>query len=296
MTEIQFLVQQLTNGLILGSTYSLVAIGLTMVFGVLGVINLAQGEIFMVGAFGGLLALQAGFGLPGALLAGIIAAGLCGYLIERFALRPLPSGVDPHIPMVSTIGAGILLQEIAAGYFSAREQPYITPDFLATTFDIGPIKLDALNIFIISLTLILTVGLSLFLSKARLGLAIRAVAENPGIAQLMGVNRVAVVALVFVLSSVLAGIAGVLVGMYFHNISPFVGIGISLKGLAAVILGGLGSVNGAVVAGFVIGVSEVMAVSYFDASWRDAVAFGVMILVLLLRPSGLFGRAVAEKV
>jgi branched-chain amino acid transport system permease protein len=296
MAEFLFLLQQLANGLILGGAYSLVAIGLTLVFGVLGVVNLAQGQIFMVGAFAGLWALQSGLGLIGALLMGTFAAGVLGLAMERLALRPLPAGVDPHIPMVSTIGVGILVQEVAVRLLSARQQPYPTPPFLREHLALGPMRFDGLDLFILGLTLALTAGLGVFLARARLGIAIRAVAENPRMARLMGIDRAAIVALVFALSSALAGIAGVLVGMYFNNLSPFIGIGISLKGLAAVIFGGLGSVGGAALAGFIIGVTEVMTVSFVDASWRDAVAFGVMILILLLRPTGLFGKPAVEKV
>lgn len=296
MGNLQFFAQQLANGLILGSAYGLVAIGLTLVFGVLRVVNLAQGEILMVGAFAGLLAMQNGLGLPVALAAGALSAGVTGVAMERFALRPLPAGGDPHIPMVSTIGVGIVLQEIAAKLFSGRQRPYPTPDFLAASVTLGPVRFDAVNLFILGLALALMTTLSLFIARTKLGLAIRAVAEDARVAGLMGINSVVVVPLVFAISSALAGVAGVLVGMYFNNLSPFVGVGIGLKGLAAVIFGGLGSVTGAVVAGFVIGVSEVMTASYIAASWRDAVAFGVMILVLLARPSGIFGKPPVEKV
>jgi branched-chain amino acid transport system permease protein len=296
MDQISFLAQQLANGVVLGGAYSLVAIGLTLVFGVLGVINLAQGQIFMVGAFAGLLAIQNGLGLLGALLVGAIAACAVGLAMERFALRPLPAGVDPHIPMVSTIGVGILVQELAVRYFSARQHPYPTPSSLAASFDLGLVRLDAVNLFILGLTVGLTLALSLVLMRTRFGVAVRAVAENPRISVLMGIDRRAIVTFVFVISSALAGIAGILVGMYYNNLSPFVGVGIGLKGLAAVILGGLGSVGGAVIAGFIIGIAEVMAASFIDASWRDAVAFGVMTAVLLLRPTGLFGMPMSEKV
>lgn len=296
MEEIEFFLRQLANGLILGSAYSLVAIGLTLVFGVLRIINLAQGEILMIGSFAGLLALQHGLGLPGALIAAAAVAGLVGLLMERLALRPLPAGVDPHIPMVSTIGVAIILQEIASKLFSARQYPYPTPEFLAARFRLGPVELDGVNLFILALALLLMVGLSLFINRTRLGIAVRAVAENARVAGLMGINRNVVVVLVFAVSSALAGLAGVLVGMYFNNLSPYIGIQIGLKGLAAVIVGGLGSVTGAVLAGFIIGVAEVMAASYLVSSWRDAVAFGVMILILFVRPTGIFGKALAEKV
>lgn len=296
MEQLPFFFQQLTNGLILGSVYSLVAIGLTLVFGVLGVINMAHGEMAMVGAFAGLLCLQAGVPAPAVLLVAALAAGLGGLLMERLALRPLPHGVDPHIPMVSTIGVSIIIQELATKAFTAKQRPYPTPGLLGERLRLGPIQVDYLHLVILGLALALMVGLKLFISRTKLGIAIRAVAENPRTAGLMGINERLIVALVFVISSALAGVAGALVGMNFNNISPFIGVPIGFKGLAAVIFGGLGNVTGAMVAGLVIGVSEVMAVGYVASSWRDAVAFGAMILILLVRPAGIFGTVGQEKV
>lgn len=291
-----FFFQQLTNGVILGSVYSLVAIGLTLVFGVLGVINMAQGEIFMVGGFAGLIALQLGWPLAlTLLLAASVAAGV-GIVLEQLALRPLPQSVDPHIPMVSTIGAAVILQEIVTRIFGSKQRPFPTPPGLGEATRIGPVRIDQLELLILALCVVLMVALKIFVDHTRFGMGIRAVAENPRTASLMGINVRRVVTLVFVISSALAGVAGVLIGMNFNNVNPFIGIPIGLKGLAAVIVGGLGNVTGAMAAGLVIGVSEVMAVGYIASSWRDAVAFGAMIVILLLRPTGIFGTVLQEKV
>jgi branched-chain amino acid transport system permease protein len=296
MDALQFFVQQLGNGVILGSAYALVAIGLTLVFGVLGVINLAQGEILVVGAFAGLVCLERGAGLPLALLAGGSAAAVLGVLIERVALRPLPASADPHVRMVSTIGVAVIIQQVVSRSFSARQHPYPTPAVLEGRVTIGPVQFDFVNLFILALAAVLMLALTYLIQRTKLGIAIRAVAESPRTAAMMGINSVVVVSLVFAVSSALAGVAGVLVGMYFNNIGPFIGIPIGLKALAAVIFGGLGSVAGAVVASVLIGVAEVMTVSYIASSWRDAVAFIIIIAALLLRPSGLFGSKLAEKV
>jgi branched-chain amino acid transport system permease protein len=296
MDAFAFFVQQLGNGFILGSAYALVAIGLTLVFGVLNVINLAQGEIFMVGAFAGLACFEAGFGVTAALIAGAGASALLGLLIERLALRPLPVTADPHIGMVSTIGAAIIIQQLATRFLSARQRPYPTPALLSERVAIGPVSVDLLNLFILVLAAVLTIGLTLVVRHTKVGVAIRAVAESPRIAAMMGINSGVVVPIVFALSSAMAGVAGVLVGMYFNNIGPFIGIPIGLKALAAVILGGLGSVGGAVAASLLIGVAEVMTVAYISSSWRDAVAFAIIIGALLLRPTGLFGSKAAHKV
>lgn len=296
MLDLEFFLRQLVNGIILGSAYSLVGLGLTLVFGVLRVINLAQGELFMAGAFAGLLCLSAHFGLPIALVAGLTAAALLGLVMYWLVLRPLPVNADPHIPMIGTIGAAIIIQQVASRIFSAQQRPYPTPELLAGRLDLGPLQVDNLNIFILSFALAVMLGLIGLIKYTRMGIAIRAVAENPRMAGLMGINGTYTVAAVFAISSALAGIAGVLVGMYFNNVSPYIGVPVGLKGLAAVILGGLGSVLGAVVAGFVIGIAEVMSVAYFASSWRDATAFLVMIVILLIRPSGLFGKPAIERV
>ncbi|CAM5370305.1 branched-chain amino acid ABC transporter permease [Eoetvoesiella caeni] len=296
MSATEFFLQQLGNGLILGSAYALVAIGLTLVFGVLGVINLAQGEIFMVGAFAGLVCLEQGLGLPAALLAGAVCACIVGLLIERFALRPLPASIDPHIPLVCTIGAAVVLQQAAAMIFSTRQHAYPTPELLSGHMRLGSIQFDYINLFIISIALMLMATLAYLVRHTKMGLAIRAVAENPRTASLLGVNRKFVIAFVFGVSSALAGFAGVLVGIYFNNIGPFIGVPIAIKALAAVIFGGLGSIPGAVCASLIIGVAETMTVSYVASSWRDAVSFGVIILILLIRPLGLFGTPIVQKV
>lgn len=289
-------VQQLANGIVLGSVYALIAIGLTLIFGVLGLVNLAQGEFFMVGAYAGLLVLSHGLGVPAALLAGVLAAVAVGLLTEQLALRPLPHGIDPHIPMVATIGVSIVLQQIASKLFTTRALPYPTPPLLAERVGLGPVRVEYLDLLILALVVALMTALTLFLKRSKLGIAIRAVAENGRAASLVGINRHFVILAVFAISSALAGIGGVLVGMYFNNVNPYVGFPLALKGLAAVIIGGLGSAVGAVVAGLMIGIVEVLAVGYVSSSWRDAIAFGVMIIILLVRPAGLFGRPSAEKV
>lgn len=296
MLDLEFFLRQLVNGIILGSAYSLVGLGLTLVFGVLRVINLAQGELFMAGAFAGLLCLDAHFGLPIALVAGMGAAALLGLAMYCLVLRPLPVDADPHIPMIGTIGAAIIIQQVATRLFSAQQRPYPTPELLAGRLDLGVLQIEDLNIFILVFALAVMLGLIGLIKHTRIGIAVRAVAESPRMAGLMGIDGTYTIAVVFAISSALAGIAGVLVGMYFNNVNPYIGIPIGLKGLAAVILGGLGSVLGAVVAGFVIGIAEVMSVAYVASSWRDATAFVVMIVILLIRPSGLFGKPAIERV
>lgn len=294
--DVDFVLRELVNGIILGSTYSLAALGLTLVFGVMRVINLAQGEFLMAGAFAGLVCLQAGFGFPAALLAGVGCATLLGVATYWLALRPLPSGVDPHVPMIGTIAAAVIVQQVATRLFTARQQPFPTPAMLAGRMQLGPLDFEILDALILGAALSSMAALYVLILHTRLGLAIRAVAENPRIASLMGISRGATTGIVFAISSALAGIAGVLLAMHFNNVSPYLGVPVGMKGLAAVILGGLGNVPGALVAGFVIGLAEVTSVMFVDSSWRDAVAFVVMIVILLVRPSGLFGKPPVERV
>jgi branched-chain amino acid transport system permease protein len=294
--DVEFLIRQVANGIILGSTYGLVALGLTLVFGVLGVINLAQGELFMVGAFAGLVVLDAGFPLPLALIAGPACAALAGLALYLLVLRRLPAHADPHVPMIGTMAAAVVLQQVATRVFTARQHPYPTPESLQGVVRLGGLSLEALDVFIFVLALAVMAGLYVLVLRTRLGLAIRAVAENARMAALMGIGRDTTIATVFAISSGLAGLAGVLVGMFFNNVSPYIGVPVGMKGLAAVILGGLGSITGALVAGLIIGVAEVVSVAYVDSSWRDAVAFVVMIGILLARPRGLFGKPMLERV
>ena len=173
MEAFTFFCQQLGNGLILGSAYALVAIGLTLVFGVLNVINLAQGEIFMVGAFAGLACLEGGLGVTAALIAGGGASAVLGLLIERLALRPLPPSADPHIGMVSTIGAALIIQQLATRFLSARQRPYPTPTLLSERVAIGAVTVDLLNVFILVLAVALTVGLTLVVRHTKVGVAVK---------------------------------------------------------------------------------------------------------------------------
>jgi branched-chain amino acid transport system permease protein len=281
------LVEQVVNGIMLGSVYALIAIGYTLIFGVLGKLHLAHGEVFMVGAFVGLVvALR----LPSVLLAiaaAMIVTGMLGLLIERVAFRPL-RGAHHLAPLATTIGAGIVLQETMRWWFGAEQQGY--PQRLTVqTWSLGPLRVSSVQVFILGAAIVLMTALQLFLGRTRPGRAIRATAESPTVAGLLGVNVDGVVLVTFFVGSALAGAAGVLVGVAYNAVHPFIGVQMGIKGLVVMLLGGLGNVVGAMVGGLVLGVLEVLGAAYLASSYRDAFAFGALMLILLVRPEGLLG-------
>ena len=288
------LLQQLVNGVMLGAVYALIAIGYTLIFGVLGMLHLAHGEVFMVGAFVGLVVTTAYSGnVMLALAAAMLATGLLGVLIERVAFRPL-RGAHHLAPLATTIGAGIALQETARWYFGPEQKGF--PSTIALRlWEIGPLRMSSVQVFILASAVVLMAAVSLFLARTRAGRAVRATAEDPTVAGLLGVNVGAVIVLVFFVASALAGAAGVLVGLAYNSVHPFIGVQMGIKGLVVMLLGGLGNVPGAMVGGLVLGILEVLGVAYFASSYRDAFAFGAVMLMLLLRPEGLLGLRLARR-
>ena len=282
------LLQQVVNGVMLGAVYALIAIGYTLIFGVLGMLHLALGEVFMVGAFVGLVvAGRFGGNIVLALAAAMLATGLLGLIVERVAFRPL-RGAHHLAPLATTIGAGIALQETARWYFGPEQKGF--PSTVALTlWELGPLRVSSVQAFILVAALVLMGGVHLFLARTRAGRAVRATAEDPTVAGLLGVNVTAVVVLVFFVASALAGAAGVLVGLAYNSVHPFIGVQMGIKGLVVMLLGGLGNVPGAMLGGLVLGVLEVLGVAYFASSYRDAFAFGAVMVMLMLRPEGLLG-------
>ncbi len=283
--------QQLVNAISLGSVYALFALGFTLVFGVLGVINLSHGGVFMWGAYTA-LALLTWFSLPlwVALPAGILCAGCLGLLIDVLILKPLRNRQATHLmPMIATIGATILMTSLAQGIFGADNQRYPANLFPDLEFQWGGIRLTLLQTSIIVLSLLLTAAMVWILNKTRTGLALRAIAESRQASALLGIPVERLFHLTSFMAAALGGAAGILIGLSFNAISPFMGQPMLHKGIAAVILGGLGDVRGAVLGGFFLGASEVFAVTFFSSDYRDAFSFGLLFLMLLWRPQGLFG-------
>jgi branched-chain amino acid transport system permease protein len=280
--------QQLVNGLMLGGAYALVAIGYTLIFGVLNLLHLAHGEVFMVGAYVGLALALAGFS-PWVVLAGaMLAAATLGVLVERVAFRPVRNRGSHVTPLITTIAVGLVLQHVVVKIFGAEPVAFPAP-FTAAAMTIGPVTLTTLQLLILGTSLALMALLELVLRATPTGMAIRATAENQTVAGLMGINVSLAIVVTFAIASALAGAAGVLLAWNFTGLSPFFGVKVGLKGLAIMLLGGLGNVTGAMLGGLIIGIVEVMSVAYLASSYRDAFAFAVMILILMLRPTGLLG-------
>ncbi len=303
--------QQIINGLVLGSVYALVALGYTMVYGILQLINFAHGEVLMMGAMVALTVLHLlGLVFPElplalqlliATLAAIPVCMLLSATIERVAYRPLRN--SPRLaPLISAIGVSIVLQTLAMVIWSPN--PRVFPDMLPTTpFEIGGALLAPKQILILVVASVAMTGLLLLIHKTKLGRAMRAVSENPKIASLMGVNPDRIIAATFMLGAALAAIAGVLVGMNY-NIAHFtMGFLLGLKAFTAAVLGGIGNVGGAVLGGLLLGVIEALGAGYvgdltggfLGSHYQDIFAFAVLILVLLFRPSGLLGERVADR-
>jgi branched-chain amino acid transport system permease protein len=288
------LYQQLINGLMLGASYSLVAIGYTLIFGVLNLLYFAHGEVFMVGAFVGLyMVTLGGANIYVAMLGAMIASAVLGVIAVYVSVRPV-SKDHPLAPLISTIGLTIVIQNLAIYIFGGQQVAF--PDTISDAlYHIGPITISAVQIFILTVAVVLMALLWLFIERTKLGRAIRATAENHETAALLGVNVNRVVLVTFIIGSGIAGIAGVLDGIKNSGISPFMGLGAAVKGLIVMLLGGLGHVFGAMVAGLLLGMIEILTSAYIGTTQRDFFSFAILILILLYKPTGLFGTRTTEQ-
>jgi len=278
--------QQLFNGLTTGSAYALIALGYTMIYGILGLINFAQGEIYMCGAFVAVLLLATGkvnFFL--AFACGMGAAALLGLVLERVAFRPL-RGTHPLVPLISAIGASIFLQSLALLVFGPSDRPFPI-QFTFSTVPLGGVAISTLQGAIFAAALGLMALLVLFVRFTRYGKAIVACALDRDTARLMGINVDRMVALTFIIGSALSGAAGIMMAIYYNATYPRMGLLPGLKAFSAAILGGVGNIPGAILGGLVLGVAESLGAAYIASGYKDAVAFVILILVLLLRPQGI---------
>ena len=293
--------QQLVNGLSLGSIYALIALGYTMVYGVLRLINFAHGDVYMVGAYVGYYLSRRLQGrepsLTSALLVmlgSMIACALLGILIERLAYRPVRRESRLTL-LITAIGVSLFIENAAQLVFGPDPKffPSLAP---RADFIVGGVRLTSEQITVIVVSVLLMLLLRFFIMKTRTGKAMRAVSFSLDAARLMGISTDWIIAVTFALGSALAAAAGVLIGMEIPKIDPLMGIMYGLKAFVAAVLGGIGSIPGAVLGGLLIGTSEVMVVGYLSSTYREAIAFAILILVLLLRPQGLLGRVQKEKV
>lgn len=289
------ILQQLVNGLALGSVYALIALGYTMVYGIVRLINFAHGEVFMLGAYYGFYAitkLHIPFILAMPLAMGM--AALTGVIIERLAYRPLRQA--PRIAaLITAIGVSLLIQNLGLKLFESRPRPY--PQIMRTVvWDVGGVVFSNAQVVMLGVALLLMVLISLFVYKTKTGKALRAVAFDRDAARLMGIDSDRIILVTFALGSALAAAGGVLVGFYYNRITPTMGTMYGLKAFVAAVVGGIGIVPGAMLGGVIMGVAEVFVVAFVSSTLKDAIAFAVLIVVLLVKPAGLLGRAVREKV
>ncbi len=286
--------QQILNGITQGGTYALVALGYTLIFGVLEIINMAHGDLFMMGAMvGWALVTLLGWSLVPALIGGMVGAALLGVVLEFTALRPLRRKGGTNLsPLISTIGLGMVIQNLMVRATNGQPLSFRVP-LSEGVIRLGPLQMTTAQLVVLGVSILLMALLQWTLSRTRLGRAVRAVSENPETAALLGVNVSGVILATVMLAAALGGAAGVLVGLSFVSVSATMGLPYGLKGLAVIILGGLGNVKGAVAGGLIIGVLEALTVAYGGAGYKDAVAFGFLFLMLLLRPQGLFGISAA---
>jgi branched-chain amino acid transport system permease protein len=300
--------QLLINGLTLGAVYALIALGYSMVYGVLQLLNFAHGDVYMIGAYIGFGVMVSLIPADGPLLAPVLiiilmmllamlGCGALGVVIEQFAYRPLRN--SPRIaPLISALGVSFFIQNAVQLTLTAKFRTYETEKLIAPTLGIAiaNTRLSATRVLVIVIAIVLMVILQLLIRRTRLGKAMRAVAIDREAAAMMGVNVDQVIVFTFFIGSALAGAAGVLTGMVFSRIWPIMGFTAGLKGFTAAVLGGIGNIPGAMLGGFILGLAETFATVFVSSTYKDAIAFGVLVIVLLLRPRGLLGARIPQKV
>lgn len=289
--------QQLANGVVSGSIYALFALGFTIMFGVLGVINLTYGVYFSAGAMAALFAttwgkLPIAFAIP---VAGVVT-GIVAVFVDGLLLTPLRRARAPELAsLMVTLGATLLLYSLASAALGTDIRRFPQSVFEGAVYTLGQVRISESQVLVVGAVLLTVVGLIYLMRATRVGLAIRALAENSDVTELMGVNTEAVVRLVSFLSGALGAIAGVLIGLNTDAIQPYMGESMMLKGFAVIVLGGLGDIRGALIAGLLIGVLETLTAGYFASSMKDAIGFVLLVLTLWVRPSGLFGRTTVRR-
>ena len=296
------------NGLTTGALYALVALGFSMVYGVLKLLNFAHGDLYMVGAYIGFFVIQWFGGAQHLTIAVplllvimfVLAAGLVGGLgvaIERFAYRPLRDA--PRIaPLITAIGVSFFLESSALLLFGAQYRVYNTADFisLSSGIQIGSVTIDSVQILVLVLGVVLMAGLQLLVNRTRLGRQMRAVAADREAAEMLGINVNFVITATFFLGSALAGVAGIMGGLLFNQVTSTIGFIAGLKAFTAAVVGGIGSIPGAMLGGLLIGVAESFVTGYISSTYSNLLVFVLLIAVMLVRPSGLLGRAQLQKV
>lgn len=301
------LIQQLFNGLSLGAIYALIAIGYTMVYGIIGMINFAHGEIYMIGAYVGLVTLSAigtQSGLPIyvviglMLLVAVVITGVYGFVVEQVAYKPVRNG-PRLVALISAIGMSIFLQNWVALGQGARDMavPSLMPGSLRFGSDSAfEIYIPYTRVMIIVVAVALMIALTLYIKHSRMGRASRACSQDMHMANLLGIDTNRVISFTFILGAMLAAVGGVLIAVAVGKLNPFIGFLVGIKAFTAAVLGGIGSIPGAMLGGILLGVAETFAAAYISSEYKDIVAFGLLVLILLFRPTGLLGKPEVEKV
>ncbi|MGG4663443.1 high-affinity branched-chain amino acid ABC transporter permease LivH [Providencia vermicola] len=305
--QILYFIQQFLNGLTLGSTYALIAIGYTMVYGIIGMINFAHGEVYMIGSYvsfiviAGLMMLGIDVGwilVAAAFIAAIIVSSAYGWSIERVAYRPVRHS-KRLIALISAIGMSIFLQNYVS--LSQGSRDLALPSLITGQWVLGEsggfeATVTKMQLTIWVVTLLAMLALTLFIRYSKMGRACRACAEDLKMASLLGINTDRVISLTFVIGAAMAAVAGVLLGQFYGVINPYIGFMAGMKAFTAAVLGGIGSIPGAMLGGLILGVAEAMTSAYLSTEYKDVVSFGLLIGVLLIMPTGILGRPEVEKV
>jgi len=296
-------IQQMINGITIGAFYSLVALGYTMVYGVLKLINFAHGDLFMWGAYLGLTGLTALLSLLARTSAWVIlpaviivmaTVALAGVLVERIAYRPLRTA-GRLAPVISALGSAFILESLARNVYGASYKTYPAGVALGGGIALGGARVSVMQIAVLAVAFLLMGALYLFVQRTRIGTAMRAVSLNHDVSRLMGIDVNRIIAIVFVIGPGLGGVAGMIVALYYGSFDFTLGWAFGLKAFIAAIMGGIGNIPGAMVGGMLLGIIETLGSGYLSPQWKDVIAYGILILILIFRPTGLLGERVAEK-
>ena len=291
-------ISYLINGLSLGSVYAIIALGYTMVYGIAKMLNFAHGDVIMVGAYVALMCMtKAGLSPILAVISAVVICTILGIVIEKVAYRPLRNAASPLAVLITAIGVSYLLQNLALLIFGANAQSFPTAvKWKGFSLAGGALNISGETIVTILACIVIMIVLSLFIKKTKAGQAMRAVSEDKGAAQLMGINVNGTIALTFAIGSALAAIAGVLLCSAYPSLTPYTGAMPGIKAFVAAVFGGIGSIPGAFLGGIILGIIEILSKAYISSQLADAIVFAVLIVVLLVKPTGILGKNIQEKV
>lgn len=293
-------IQQIVNGITTGSVYALIALGYTMVYGIIELINFAHGDIYMVGAYGGLIALTLLGAVHSALhlsgismlitgvIAGMLLSAAYGFTVEKFTYKPLRQSAKLSL-LITALGVSIFLENFVMIGQGASDKTYTSLPMLNSSFLVHGVSITTNQIIIFAVAITIMLGLDLFVNRTMTGMAMKAASQDLTTARIVGINTDNIISITFIIGSALAGVAGVLVGFYYGIVNFYIGYLVGIKAFTAAVLGGIGNIRGAMVGGLMLGLLESLGAAYISSDYKDAFAFIILILLLLIRPSGLFG-------